>query len=684
MSSAESINKSLYRPLLSGIRYDAYMPFSDCSSVKLGEGDTSFSIAKMKEWALKYRHHSERLTKRFFSSLKLNDLCRETHSFLFNHIQYKLDGANQMLRSPACAWLTRNEGVDCKSYSIFASTILQNAGISHYMRRIKQKGMFPEAFTHVYIVVPKNQKTNDLSGGYYTIDATISQFGELPFLEKDDVFIPVKKIGLGVSAVSEISVFDKNENRNKFPKIEAMKSGKHGAWQSFVSAIDVFEGLMPDNSDLLRLKRKVHLLIKQNKTDVHFLIDGFSVFLDGERFDLIKIPQGMSAPALDIDALISDSYNEATYYSEVTGQQGKQKLSNTINSVGGAVASVASLFPGAGQIVGLCVAAVTALVSLAVMFGYDPCAGAFYTSDYINNNLQSDFYKKFKAKMDKVQKNIEGSTQPLAINDLNILLKEIDLGFKHFQHEVNTHSDNECSRNTLQGYQNFAVNVKQSVDAMLEGLKVALGEDFNVSIIERESSTSNRMWYFIVPAAKNAIKATYRVLSIESRNKKKGVYPYGTEEGFDHWLNNNVAVLSGQYGTQVGQKYKAEMLPFKEKITTIRKNIFLPVLTRVSAEDKLRKEQYEIWLKYDQEYKNEILRNSKDRFEAYAKTQTLFWEEMKKIRAQRISDEKRRLENVQVIERKKAQTEAGILNKKNMSLGLLILLGGVMISKLKN
>ncbi|WP_212901506.1 hypothetical protein [Capnocytophaga canimorsus] len=49
MSNAESINKSLYRPLLSGIRYDAYMPFSDCSSVKLGEGDTSFSITKMKE-----------------------------------------------------------------------------------------------------------------------------------------------------------------------------------------------------------------------------------------------------------------------------------------------------------------------------------------------------------------------------------------------------------------------------------------------------------------------------------------------------------------------------------------------------------------------------------------------------------------------------------------------------------
>ncbi|ATA67281.1 hypothetical protein CGC48_00790 [Capnocytophaga cynodegmi] len=677
MSNAESINKFLYRPLLSGIRYNAYMPFSDCSSVKLGEGDTSFSIAKMKEWALKYRHHTERLTKRFFSSLKLNDLCKEIHSFLFNHIQYKLDGTNQMLRSPACAWSTRNEGIDCKSYSIFASTILQNAGISHFMRRIKQQGVYPDAFTHVYIVVPKNQKTNDLSEGYYTVDGTIRQFGELPFLAKDDVFIPKAK-GLGVP--------EKTENKTKLtelPKIETMKSGKHGAWQSFVSAIEVFEGLMPDNPDLLRLKRKVYLLAKQQRTDVHFFIDGFTILLDGERYDLIKTSKGMSAPTLDIDALISDSYNEATYFSEIGKQQGKQKLSSNVNTIGNTVASVASLFPGAGQIVGICVAAVTALVSLAVMFGYDPCAGAFYTSDYINNNLQSDFYKKFKATMDRVQKNIDGSTQPLAVNDLNTLLKEIDLGFKHFQHELNTHFENECSRNALQGYQNFAVNIKQSIDAMLEGLKVALGEDFNVSIIERESSTSSRMWYFIVPAAKNTIKATHRVLSIESRDKKKGVYPYGTEESFDNWLNNNVAVLSGQYGTQVGQKYKAEMLPFKEKIAAIRKNIYLPVLTRVSLEDKLRKEQYEIWLKYDQNYKNEILRASKNKLEAYAKTQVSFWEEMKKIRAQRLSDEKRRLENVQTIERKKAQIEAGILNKKNMSLGILAVLGGVMIWQLK-
>lgn len=97
---------------------------------------------------------------------------------------------------------------------------------------------------------------------------------------------------------------------------------------------------------------------------------------------------------------------------------------------------------------------------------------------------------------------MEGGTQTLAISDLNTLLKEIDLGFKHYQHELQTHTSNECSLAALQGYQNFAVNVKQTVDSMLEGLKITLSEDFNVSIVERESSTSSRMWYFIVPAAK--------------------------------------------------------------------------------------------------------------------------------------------------------------------------------------
>ncbi|MDO5106281.1 hypothetical protein [Capnocytophaga sp.] len=171
MSSYESINQALYRPILSGARYDGYMPSSDCSSVRLGKGDTSFSIQKMKETALKYRHHTERLTQVLLQNeTSLARFCANIHSFLFNHLQYKLDGEVQKLRSPACSWASRNEGIDCKSYSIFASTILQNAGISHYMRRIRQRGMYADAYTHVYVIVPKNQKTNKLKDGYYTID----------------------------------------------------------------------------------------------------------------------------------------------------------------------------------------------------------------------------------------------------------------------------------------------------------------------------------------------------------------------------------------------------------------------------------------------------------------------------------------------------------------------------------
>ena len=60
------------------------------------------------------------------------------------------------------------------------------------MRRIKQ-AMNPDGFTHVYVVVPKNQKTANLTQGYYVIDGTINTMQELPYLEKDDVLVDNSK-----------------------------------------------------------------------------------------------------------------------------------------------------------------------------------------------------------------------------------------------------------------------------------------------------------------------------------------------------------------------------------------------------------------------------------------------------------------------------------------------------------
>ncbi|CAM1355867.1 hypothetical protein [Tenacibaculum halocynthiae] len=187
------------RSLKKGVEYENLMPLSTCDSQLLTTGDTKKAIDNMVFWAKEYQSHTQKLTSTIFKSFSLPVLCNEVHSFLYHHFQYKIDGFDQQLRSPACAWATREEGIDCKSYSILASTILLNRGISHYFRRVAQNE--GEGYSHVYVVVPKNQKTNSLKGGYYTIDGTLGTTKEVVFYKKDDVFVSAEAPGgLGVWA----------------------------------------------------------------------------------------------------------------------------------------------------------------------------------------------------------------------------------------------------------------------------------------------------------------------------------------------------------------------------------------------------------------------------------------------------------------------------------------------------
>lgn len=184
---ANAINAELYRPIKSGKQYDKYMPYSDCSSVKLAQGDTKVAIDNMAYWSRRYQHHTKKLAV-IFANKGLKDMCKELHGFMYSNFQYKIDGIKQNLRSPACSWATRSEGIDCKSYSIFASTVLANLGVSHYLRRIKQSPN--EGYSHVYTIVPIDQKNpKNLEKGYYTIDGTLKNNSEPIFYKKDDVFM---------------------------------------------------------------------------------------------------------------------------------------------------------------------------------------------------------------------------------------------------------------------------------------------------------------------------------------------------------------------------------------------------------------------------------------------------------------------------------------------------------------
>lgn len=689
--TADEINRGLHREVRTGALYGAFMPPSDCSSTKLGNGDTSFAIQNMAKTARKYQHHTRDLTLKFFSGMPLEKLCNDIHQFLYWHFQYSIDGDKQLLRSPACSWLSRFDGIDCKSYSIFASTILLNAGIKHYMRRIKQS-MNPNGFTHVYVVVPKNQKTANLTQGYYVIDGTINTMQELPYLEKDDVSVYYHNEKSGLS--SPLPTMLTSDTRHQ----------KRQAWRAFVEAIDNIGKLNPNNPELSHLKARVYQLAKEKRTDVPFKIDGFTITLDGRKYNLWK--KEYEATALgeadvnqQLEDLLNQSYEAGKQNAEATGAYHKQKAQQTVNAVGNAASATATAtivaiggkaalasnaVPGVGTIVGLCIAAVTAIVALAIMLWGDPCAGAFYTSDYINRGLKEQFFEQFKTTMNTLRTKLEQGLEPTATSELNRLLKEIDLGSAHYYHECQVHNQ-KCSTETLKSYDTFVKNTKKAVDDMLDMLKFKLSENFNVAVIERQGSVSERSWYFIVPSGKDVISAKYRFLKVESRDKKKGIYPYGSEQSFDAWLEENVTTLRVEYGAQQAEAYRREMLPFKEKIAAIRRNIYLPVVTQVTMEDELRREQYSIYLKYDKKYQQELLDLAKSKTEAYNLANKTFWEELKKIRAQRLYEEQHSDENRRKIAQSEANRMVGLENKKLLNLALVGALGiGVLTLISKN
>lgn len=198
---------SLQRNLKDGKKYNALIPKSACEKVYFGKGDTFYSVEKIKSQAIQHTNQVQKLAKVLKNEVATNSLqsiCLKIHWFLYNHIQYKADGEAQLLRSPACAWQSRYDGVDCKSYSVFASAILLQLGIKHYIRQIKQLNKTPDKFTHVYVVVPVNQNSGNLKDGYYTIDGTLQHTNEPYYLQEESTFMDLLPHyglnGVGLSA----------------------------------------------------------------------------------------------------------------------------------------------------------------------------------------------------------------------------------------------------------------------------------------------------------------------------------------------------------------------------------------------------------------------------------------------------------------------------------------------------
>lgn len=219
MDNKVEISAVLKRNLKEGKEYDKLIPRVKCGRTNLGEGDTFNTVDWMKDWIEKYSFQTTKISAKL-KGRSLEETVNNIYRFLYDHVQYTADGALQQLRSPACTWAQRKEGVDCKSYSVFASSILSNMGINHFIRQVRQPYFFPDEFTHVYVVVPKDQdvKTYSENAPTFVLDATKHQNTEGSYIEKVDLHMTkLKHIGLNAPQDERTQKITRNfENFSRF------------------------------------------------------------------------------------------------------------------------------------------------------------------------------------------------------------------------------------------------------------------------------------------------------------------------------------------------------------------------------------------------------------------------------------------------------------------------------------
>lgn len=206
MSTVSQLNNELYREVKAGKSYDKYFSNSKCTAVYLGTGDTSFGLKKMSEATNLYQNQSKKIATKL-KGKTLSSTINNIKNFLYNHIQYSADGFEQNLKSPNCTWDSKK--ADCKSYSLFAGTILKCLQIDFKYRKITQPSS-PNKWSHVYVVVEDKNKKELI------IDGTVLFQNEPNYIKKEDLEMGTNLPYYGMNAIHRIE--NNNEIVTKFIK----------------------------------------------------------------------------------------------------------------------------------------------------------------------------------------------------------------------------------------------------------------------------------------------------------------------------------------------------------------------------------------------------------------------------------------------------------------------------------
>jgi hypothetical protein len=201
-------NNNPSRAIRNGEEYEELIPAPDWQEVKVRRGaDVSQTVHEMKKLIIKSAWQTKALSQRLQGNNTYNT-CNNIWNFLFSHIKYKEDDAGEeQLRTPALSWHIRtSRGIDCDDFSIFASTILYNLGIPHYLRIARYEDK--DYFQHVYVVVPQTGKH------YITIDGVLDQYDSEKETAETKDFLIMGANNLNGIDVSVLSGFE-DDNFNE-------------------------------------------------------------------------------------------------------------------------------------------------------------------------------------------------------------------------------------------------------------------------------------------------------------------------------------------------------------------------------------------------------------------------------------------------------------------------------------
>jgi hypothetical protein len=188
------------RNIKNGSAFDYLFPASAGTTTSINSnGDVKDILFAMKSIVKRTLRQTQPLSVYLNNQSKsTEDLLRNLFNFIYNYIDYKEDPAGyQDLREPARMWADKY-GV-CASYSIFISSVLTNLDIKHDFKVVALNGA--QAYHHVYVIVPKNQKSTNQKTNYWTIDPVLDSFNtEAPRITKNEQVVGLSGVNIRVLA----------------------------------------------------------------------------------------------------------------------------------------------------------------------------------------------------------------------------------------------------------------------------------------------------------------------------------------------------------------------------------------------------------------------------------------------------------------------------------------------------